>query len=233
VTVAAFLSFAAAADIAVEDVNVQEPWVAGEWSLLDIYEAIYGVDTGYDTSDELYEAVGVDPDDYNGPDLSYFFGQQGIGLEARYASYTHKLGYYDPVLPDAIANQNLLFTVSGPYVDPGSSGGPSAVLDPAVEPYGFYLNVNRTTREWYSEYDRNSDAWVHMLLLAAPDEYVAENGISYLLAWEDLCADDPNDDWDYNDLVVLVGVVPEPSSIMLVGLGIASLAVGRLRKLLA
>ena len=68
VTLAALLSFSAGADIALGDVNVQEATLAGEWDLVDIYDAIFG--TSYATtlsSNDLYLLVGVDPDDYNGP----------------------------------------------------------------------------------------------------------------------------------------------------------------------
>ena len=139
---AVLVSFSAAA-IDVADVNVQ-PAYPGEWELLDIYEAIFGVSTGFATSDALYEAVGVDPDDYNGPDVLHFFGDQDVALEARYATYTHDLYFYDPVLPDAVANENFLFTVTGGYVNPGAGGSPSAVLTASVQPYGFSLHVGQT-----------------------------------------------------------------------------------------
>ncbi len=230
VTLAALLSFSAVADIALGDVNVQEATLAGEWDLVDIYDAIFG--TSYATtlsSNDLYLLVGVDPDDYNGPTVSHFFGDQGVALEARYALYTHTLNFYDPVLPDAIANEHLLFTVWGPYVDPGSAAGPSALLDAEVEPYGFSLDVATTRAELYSEYERNADGLVHMLMLAAPDTF--EPG-TYLLAWEDRLDGDPQADWDYQDLVILVRpVVPEPTSVVLMGLGIAALALRRLHKL--
>ena len=226
--IAALVSFGAAADIAVTDVNVTDTHAGGlpEMDLLDIYEALYGA-TGYTTSDELYEAVGVDPDDYNGPAVSHFFGDQGVALEARYALFNYDFGYYDPVLPGAVANQNLLFSVTGPYVDPPNPGGPTgAIVSPAVEPYGFYLDVDETGVELYSEYDRNSDGRVHMLLLATP------NADEYLMAWEDRLDGDPQADWDYNDLVVVAKpIIPEPSSIILMGLGIAGLAVNRFRKM--
>lgn len=224
---AVLVSFSAAA-IDVADVNVQ-PAYPGEWELLDIYEAIFGVSTGFATSDALYEAVGVDPDDYNGPDVLHFFGDQDVALEARYATYTHDLYFYDPVLPDAVANENFLFTVTGGYVNPGVGGSPSAVLTASVQPYGFSLHVGQTGATLYSEYGRNEEERVQMLMLAAPDSYLPG---TYLLAWEDRLNSDPQADWDYQDLVIMVRpIVPEPASIVLMGLGIAALSLRGLRKL--
>ncbi|HOF41301.1 MAG TPA: PEP-CTERM sorting domain-containing protein [Candidatus Hydrogenedentes bacterium] len=227
VAVAVLVSFSAAA-LTVADVNVQ-PAHPGEWELLDIYEAIFGVSTGFTTSDALYQAVGVDPDDYNGPDVFHFFGGQNVALEARYATYNHSLYYYDPVLPGAVENENFLFTVTGGYVNPGAGGSPAAQLIASIEPYGFSLHVGQTGATLYSEYGRNEAERVQMLMLAAPQGY--EPG-TYLLAWEDRLAGDPRADWDYQDLVILVRpIVPEPTSIALMGLGIAALSLRGLRKL--
>ena len=226
VAVAVLVSFSAAA-ITVADVGIQ-PAHPGEWELLDIYEAIFGVSTGFATSDALYQAVGVDPEDYNGPDVFHFFGGQNIALEARYATYEHSLYYYDPVLPGDVENENFLFTVTGGYVSPGAGGSPAAELVASVEPYGFSLHVRETGTTLYSEYGRNEAERVQMLMLAAPDDYLPG---TYLLAWEDRLNSDPQADWDYQDLVVLVRpIVPEPTSIALMGFGIAALSLRGLRK---
>jgi hypothetical protein len=56
-------------------------------------------------------------------------------------------------------------------------------------------------------------------------------GQSYMFAWEDRIEGDPEADWDYQDMVILARpVIPEPSSVILMGLGIAGLVVRRMRK---
>ena len=82
---AVLVSFSAAA-IDVADVNVQ-PAYPGEWELLDIYEAIFGVSTGFATSDALYEAVGVDRTIITDRTCSTSSAIRTL-LEARYATYT-------------------------------------------------------------------------------------------------------------------------------------------------
>ena len=103
------------------------------------------------------------------------------------------------------------------------------MLTASVQPYGFSLHVGQTGATLYSEYGRNEEERVQMLMLAAPDSYLPG---TYLLAWEDRLNSDPQADWDYQDLVIMVRpIVPEPASIVLMGLGIAALSLRGLRKL--
>ena len=161
---------------------------------------------------------GRDPDDCTDRTL-HFFGDQ-TRSEARYATHTHDL-YSDPVLPDAGRTRTCSQTgASTP------AGRLARGLTASVQPYGFSLHVGQTGATLYSEYGRNEEERVQMLMLAAPDSYLPG---TYLLAWEDRLNSDLQADWDYQDLVIMVRpIVPEPASIVH---GVAALSLRGLRKL--
>jgi hypothetical protein len=93
--------------------------------------------------------------------------------------------------------------------------------------FGWYLDSNYET--FYSESHLNSDGMDHMITYRLPgplyvNEVLFEN--PHLIAWEDLSLRNGRlGDEDYNDLIYLVDAapVPEPSTIMLVSLGIMGL----------
>jgi len=72
------------------------------------------------------------------------------------------------------------------------------------------------------------DQEVHMLILATPDPDV------FLIAIEDLPYEHPDGHHDYNDFLVELRinreVIPEPASVVLLGLGITGMVIRRFRK---
>ncbi|MBI5093071.1 MAG: DUF4114 domain-containing protein [Candidatus Hydrogenedentes bacterium] len=140
-----------------------------------------------------------------------------------FAGNTETLGFYQPV--GAPSSLTPIFTVL-------PSDGPVSTLVPAIAgPFGFYLTSTgyNGTQTWYSESALNPGSQDHMIALATG------NPDTVLLAWEDLplfgSGPDPNYDSDYNDLVVtFTRVIPEPTSMVLLGMGIAGVVVRRMRR---
>jgi len=141
--------------------------------------------------------------------------------------------------------------IVGPIQNTGPNSGQGALTEPAVVvdvtgmgEIGFLDNAKDPTSpfayNWYSQPSFNDGQFsttpseVHVLLWAVP-------GMTdtYVLTWEDLpytyFANNVDiGDQDYNDILVQFTlnrcVIPEPSSMALLGLGLAGLAVGKLRK---
>lgn len=146
------------------------------------------------------------------------------------------------------------FTNDGPGQGQGPVTGASITLSADQLPsiFGVYdravLPGNSSVGfTWFSEPNLNDgqpqtgDGEIHALVLATP------YADTYLIAFEDLPYDFLVDeelqnqigvdigDQDYQDLLVLVtfNIIPEPSSLVILGLGLAGLAVGRFRKIVA
>lgn len=175
--------------------------VNAEPILAEVLNNIYGVAnwTPYNASDELWRCL-------NGHATA----------EARFADYTQDFGY----LPNMVGGdfQSLFKITTTGYLD-GSSSAVFATTEcgtifrfadkPSYSQLCTYL--------WSSLVSDNIDGMDHMQTFVITGGTSAGN---YVLAWEDL----PDlGDADYQDLVVEVsGVqpVPEPTTILLFGLGV-------------
>jgi hypothetical protein len=141
--------------------------------------------------------------------------------------------------------------IVGPIDNSGPNSGQGALSEPAVvvdvtgiSEIGFVDFAKDPTSpftyNWYSQPSFNNgqfstgDNEVHVLLWAVPG--MAD---TYVLTWEDLpytyfSGLDDIGDQDYNDILVQFTlnrcVIPEPSSMALLGLGLAGLAVRKYRK---
>lgn len=197
-----------------------EPWnplnPSDELNLYEIYNALYG--TSFSSNSDL-DALQVDMEVFN-------LGGQPVGFvdaRARYAGSTQRFGYYQPVDGNPPVRTEL-FNVT----DYGLLLGYTAAISPSGD-FGFYLDPEggRAGGElWYSQ-DALNGGEEHFLVYSTPSPAV------FMLAWEDLRF--RISDFDYNDLVVEVtlgpkNIVPEPASMLLMGMGIAGMALVKFRK---
>ena len=226
-----------------------DPYAVGEKKLYELFNELYG--TTYTSNlDASFLAQQV-------MDFETFVLDDSIcsiTFDAIYRqSYLEDdIFLYDDV--DGIGAPAPLTHIVGPIDNTGPNFGQGALTEPAVvvdvtglSEIGFLDHAKDPTSafayDWYSQPALNDGQYsttpneVHVLLWAVPG--MAD---TYLLTWEDLPytyfsgADDIGDQ-DYNDILVQFTlnrcVIPEPTSMVLLGLGLAGLAMRKSRKLLA
>ncbi|GMV90293.1 MAG: hypothetical protein AMXMBFR82_00710 [Candidatus Hydrogenedentota bacterium] len=222
------------------------PNPVGEKELYEIFNELYG--TAYTGNNDAaflalqvmdFQTFVLDPD------------VESITFEAVYRqSYLEDDIYlYSDV--DNIGKPAPLTHIVGPIDNTGPNSGQGALSEPAVNvnvsglgEIGFLDKAKDPTSpftfEWYSQKEQNNGQFstgtdeVHVLLWAVP-------GMTdtYVLTWEDLpftyfAGNEDIGDQDYNDILIQFTlnrtVIPEPSSMALLGLGLAGLAVRKFRK---
>lgn len=220
----------------------------GEPELYTIYNSIYGTNfTAADDPNFLalqtgMETLTIDPD------------VESISFDAlwRQAYLTDTIGFYTPSQSKMALNMT---NVLGPFDNntPGFGQGP-IVMDPVtidatgLGVIGFYDHAALPTDpnvyfDWFSEAYLNNgqyqttDNEIHVLILTTP------YADTYLLCFEDLpytylvdgaAKQQDIGDQDYQDVLVQITlnrtVIPEPTSMALLGFGLATVAYRRFRK---
>lgn len=179
----------------------------------DLYEIYNGL--GYGPVADSNSITQVAPDD-----VWSMLATGQFTATVHYAGNTETLGFYQPIGSPGALNPILT-------VNPGD-GAVSALVPAISGQFGFYLTSAgyNGTNTWYSESSLNPGGQDHMIALSTG------NPNTFLLAWEDLplfgSGPDYNYDSDYNDLVITFQrVVPEPTSMALLGLGLTGMIIQR------
>jgi hypothetical protein len=209
----------------------------GEDSHLDIISGIYASYGGSFAADGLgftnagagitakrvYDTNGGDMSlhillgDETGVDQIWTDGTAMVSASAKFANLTQSFGWNDNGGSSGTGYVELL--------NEGDIGGPSADIMITGD---FLWGIQPNGDEWWSYIDANGDVTDHMITYfveGLPDVPLGE--AVWLLFWEDLPS---AGDADYNDFVVELRAVPEPSAFLLLAGGLTGLAAFRRRR---
>ena len=255
---AVIFSFVARADLTTQyNVNISDTNKYSDninlFQLFNNYFAdqLLGAEGFYSSSNDLYNARGVDP--YTDWTTS---GSQMVGA-FKVADLGHTMS-----MIDSLGNTITSLTHVGgtENIGAGLNGGITDLSDQAVTDIPDGLSVHfQLDADWYGSlvYSWSSnpelndgslgkpgDNMIHMLAFDITDlynsKYDTSNDSVYMFAWEDLHLTAGGGgllaDWDYQDFVAIMTnvhpntAVPEPATMLIVGLGLAGLGVVRRMK---
>jgi hypothetical protein len=211
-----------------------EATAPGELSLYEIYNQIYAGDfAGYsDHSDFLANAEQISTTDFF---TNIMQSSGSITAQAHYAWYAQTFGLYQTDGDGNIVNSIEMFNSITPQ---GFLVGSeyTATFDVTGSVDGFYNSISEpgSGTPWVTWYSDDALNWwdsapdtPHMLI------YRGQRENEYVIAWEDMPLG--MSDRDYNDLVLTITlggetIIPEPTTVLLLGMGLAGVAARRMRR---